>query len=146
MSYINCLPLKLTFSEVTACFIFKKLLKAICFLHSRKVVHLDIKADNILIDGELHPDRSDEWIKLADLGLGYACEKSSDDVINIFVGTKAYQSPQIKEKLPYKAFEADFFALGVSLFVLLVGYLPFGETGDMGVGSQYALIADGNSE
>lgn len=109
------------------------------------MVHLDIKEDNILIDGDLDLDRPDEWIKIADFGLGHVCEDSSLD-LNIFVGTRAYQSPQIKERIPYKAFEADFFALIVVFFKLLVGYLPFGENGDMGEGSQYELIVNGQAD
>ena len=92
-SYIVPLPpLPATFSEGTVRFIIKKLLKAICFLHSRKVFHLDIKEENILVDGDLDLDRPDEWIKIADLGLGHVCEDLSKD-LNIFVGTRAYQSP-----------------------------------------------------
>lgn len=61
-------PLK-PFSEKTALFLFVQLVKAVQYIHSKGVFHLDIKLENALVDGPLDLENSDNWVKLADFGL-----------------------------------------------------------------------------
>ena len=70
-------PLK-PFSEKTALFLFIQLIKAVKYIHSRGVYHLDIKLENILVDGPLDLDNSDNWLKLADFGLSKSIDQGDD--------------------------------------------------------------------
>ena len=74
-------------TEGTARFIIKKLIRGMLFSHSRKVVHLDIKIENIMIDGELNLANYESWVKFADYGLSHVCIDSTDEIINNFSGT-----------------------------------------------------------
>ena len=55
--------------------------------HKRKVVNLDIKPENIMIDGELNLANFKSWVKYADFGLSHVCIDSTDEIINIYGGS-----------------------------------------------------------
>ena len=97
-------------------YIFKNILKAVQNIHELGIFHLDIKLENILIDGEYN-------IKLADFGLAELKENTINGKLKDFRGTYLYASPQMFQE--YDPIKADIFSLGISLFILVLGEPPF---------------------
>lgn len=103
------------FSENEAASIMKKLIRAVNHCHASGVVHRDIKPENIMFgaDGEL---------KLIDFGLS---RRVSDKytTMNTIAGTPFYMAPEVLDG-EYNS-QCDIWSLGVLLYVLVCGYLPF---------------------
>lgn len=91
-------------------------------LHCNRVIHKDIKPANILI----HPDT--KQIKLIDFSIASLLPKESQEIKNPhgLEGTLAYLSPEQTGRMNRGIdYRSDFYALGVTLFELLAGQLPF---------------------
>ncbi|OCT67460.1 hypothetical protein XELAEV_18038756mg [Xenopus laevis] len=86
------------------------------FLHDHNIVHRDIKPENILIDGTGYP-------KLADFGLSKAVHHPDDKIMGL-AGTRCYMAPEMYMKNVYDRC-VDWWAVGVTMFEMLVGKLPF---------------------
>jgi serine/threonine protein kinase len=73
-------------------FFLLQMVESMEYMHSRRVVHRDLKLENILIDDQLN-------LKIADFG--FACYKSID-CLKSYRGTMTYMAPEIKEGKTYK--------------------------------------------
>jgi len=83
------------------------------------VVHRDLKLENIVVDSQYN-------LKLCDFSLARTfAEGSCVGVYYSRVGTERYMAPELVEGKPYKGNTTDIFALGVVLFVLVTGVMPF---------------------
>eukprot|EP00916_Digyalum_oweni_P019603 GHVL01032672.1.p1 GENE.GHVL01032672.1~~GHVL01032672.1.p1 ORF type:complete len:416 (+),score=67.11 GHVL01032672.1:128-1375(+) len=99
--------------------IFQQILKAVHFCHSHSLVHRDLKLENILLD-EFNVCR------IADFGL-------ADNVIaaqNTHCGTEAYLAPEVLKGLPLDPYKIDIWALGIVLYAITQGCLPFSSSLD----------------
>lgn len=105
-------------SEPEARKILIDVIQGLIYLHSRRIIHHDIKLENFLIG-------SDGKVKIADFGIS-AVLKNENEKKYTFCGTANYLSPEIVEKENKgHSFEVDIWAVGVSAFIMLTGQQPF---------------------
>ncbi|XP_014273790.3 serine/threonine-protein kinase SIK3 [Halyomorpha halys] len=107
-------------SEEQACRIFHQIVAAVSYCHSRNVVHRDLKAENLLLDANMN-------IKLADFGFSNNFEAGKK--LCTCCGSPPYAAPELFQGVQYDGPKADIWSLGVVLYVLVCGSLPFdGQT------------------
>ncbi|AFY56346.1 PAS domain S-box [Rivularia sp. PCC 7116] len=112
---------------ISACFqdffsISLQLVEILHHLHQNRVIHKDIKPANILINPET------KQVKLIDFSIASLLPKETQEIINpnVLEGTLAYISPEQTGRMNRGIdYRSDFYALGVTLFELLTGELPF---------------------
>jgi len=84
-----------------------------------KIIHRDVKPDNIMLTQEGH-------VKLADLGLAKSTEEDTTvTTVGSGIGTPAYISPEQSQSAGEVDCRADIYSLGITLFQLVTGRLPF---------------------
>ena len=102
---------------------FAKIIKGIKYLHKNNILHRDLKLDNILLDKQMSP-------KICDFGISsiYVPNKKIFDT----GGTPAYLAPEVIKAQGEVGPKSDVWSLGVLLFLLSFGYVPF-KANDMQV-------------
>ena len=107
-------------SEKTAKFLFRQIILGIKHIHEHKIVHRDIKLENILID-------LNNNIKICDFGIGRILT-SNKQLLHDKCGTPMYMAPEIllsSKSQGYEGFPVDIWSSGISLYIMLSGTLPF---------------------
>ncbi|KAI1437728.1 hypothetical protein GGR50DRAFT_643875 [Xylaria sp. CBS 124048] len=116
MDLFDYIELRATMDEGECRSIFVQVAKAIHHLHiEAKVVHRDIKDENVVLDG-------DGNIKLIDFGSAAYIKSGPFDV---FVGTIDYAAPEVLAGKPYGGKEQDVWALGILLYTIIYKENPF---------------------
>ncbi|XP_074652924.1 serine/threonine-protein kinase DCLK3-like isoform X2 [Tubulanus polymorphus] len=105
------------FSEKKAASMVTDLTNALFYLHSRNIVHRDMKPENLLV---CHNKDESMTLKLGDFGLAMEVDKP----IMTVCGTPTYVAPEILSEIGY-GLEVDMWALGVITYILLCGFPPF---------------------
>ncbi|HXX63165.1 MAG TPA: protein kinase, partial [Bacteroidota bacterium] len=100
--------------------------------HSHAIIHRDIKTDNMMLTG-------DGRLKITDFGLALLQGKSPLSPESGMVGTLGYMSPEQIQGGPIDE-RTDIYSLGIVLFELLTGRLPF--MGEHEAGLVYAIVND----
>ncbi|XP_045479260.1 serine/threonine-protein kinase SIK2-like isoform X2 [Harmonia axyridis] len=95
---------------------FWQILSAVEYCHNRNIVHRDLKAENLLLD-------SNNNIKIADFG--FSNYYSTTGQLSTWCGSPPYAAPEVFEGKKYIGPEIDIWSLGVVLYVLVCGALPF---------------------
>lgn len=108
------------FGEAMAAAVVRQLAEGLQHVHARHVIHADIKPENLLYVSS-HPDSE---VKLADFGLAVFCGGSHPATVKNWRGTISYSAPEMVEAKHWDH-AVDLWAVGVLLFVLLGGYMPF---------------------
>lgn len=122
MDLFDYIDIKRRIPEKNAKHIIRQLTSALCYLHEEKeYAHLDVKPENILI----LPKSGD--IKIIDFG---ASQPISPYLLTTFKGTRQYASPEILFQKSYDPVAADVWAVGVTLFKMVMGHLPFKKSRD----------------
>ncbi|XP_076879103.1 maternal embryonic leucine zipper kinase [Brachyhypopomus gauderio] len=99
---------------------FRQIISALAYVHSKGYAHRDLKPENLLID-------EDHNLKLIDFGL---CAKPKGGLgyeLMTCCGSPAYAAPELIQGKAYIGSEADVWSMGVLLYALLCGYLPFDD-------------------
>jgi calcium-dependent protein kinase len=99
----------------------KSLLSAISYCHERNIIHRDLKPENILFDNISGKDRNFE-IKVIDFGAAVFLDPGQ--LYNDRFGTVYYVAPEIVKGKGYNN-KCDIWSMGVILFALLCGEVPF---------------------
>lgn len=107
-----------TLDEYTALDITKQIAKALSAAHKKGVIHRDIKPHNILISSE------GRNVKVADFGIAKAATNSTMTNIGSIIGSVHYFSPEQAKGKPVKN-NADLYSLGIVLYEMLLGKVPF---------------------
>mmetsp|Transcript_83059 Transcript_83059/g.131045 ORF Transcript_83059/g.131045 Transcript_83059/m.131045 type:complete len:712 (-) Transcript_83059:106-2241(-) len=98
--------------------LYQQVVEGVSFCHERLVVHRDLKLENLLLD------KSAERVKIIDFG--FASQVATKGTkLRAFCGTPSYMAPEIVKGEAYSGFATDVWALGVVVFALLAGTLPF---------------------
>ncbi|XP_030325901.1 maternal embryonic leucine zipper kinase isoform X4 [Strigops habroptila] len=113
-------------SEEEARVFFRQIVSAIAYVHSQGYAHRDLKPENLLIDEEHN-------LKLIDFGLCAKPKGGLDYHLNTCCGSPAYAAPELIQGKAYIGSEADIWSMGVLLYALLCGYLPFDDDNVMAV-------------
>ncbi len=95
---------------------FTQICLAIKHIHDRKILHRDLKSQNIFLSKH-------GLIKLGDFGIS-KCLNFTLDKAKTFIGTPLYLSPEIVQNLPY-SFKSDIWSLGVLLYEMCALKMPF---------------------
>lgn len=104
-------------TELTSKHVFKDILSAVSYCHSKGVVHLDIKLENIIFGPGLTPHLTD---------FGLACFYShKSKFLTTYGGSLQYAAPEVLGAIPYDGFKADAWSCGVVLFCMLFGEFPW---------------------
>ena len=103
-------------SEPMTKVIFKQIIEGLRYIHKKKIVHRDIKLDNILID-------LTNTVKICDFGVSKKINKG--DIMYDHCGTPAYIAPEIFKNRGYEGFSCDIWSAGVTLYYMLSGVQPF---------------------
>ena len=110
-------------SETFLAFITKQILDGLYYIHKNKIIHMDIKQQNILIDKNLE-------VKITDfsVSLSYEKVKSHEKIKLPLAGTHPFMSPEVLSKAQIDIEDAskiDMFSLGVMLYNLSIGDFPY---------------------
>ncbi|XP_052616209.1 serine/threonine-protein kinase SIK2 isoform X3 [Peromyscus californicus insignis] len=95
---------------------FWQILSAVDYCHDRKIVHRDLKAENLLLDNNMN-------IKIADFGFGNFFK--TGELLATWCGSPPYAAPEVFEGQHYEGPQLDIWSMGVVLYVLVCGALPF---------------------
>ena len=125
----------------TARALFGQMVSGVEHMHCHGVCHLDLKLENVMLSAD------GRQVKVVDLGLWHDLERGYVTE-NGYRGSPAYMAPEVfanrdvdarRAILPYDGRAADVWSLGVCLFVMTLGFYPFGEEP---VRAHYATLSE----
>ncbi|KAF9926831.1 hypothetical protein FBU30_003653 [Linnemannia zychae] len=107
--------------ERDACRLFAQLMSGVHYLHSKQIVHRDLKLENLLLDRNRN-------IMITDFGFANQFDSTTRDLMSTSCGSPCYAAPElvISDGL-YVGSGVDIWSCGVILYAMLAGYLPFDD-------------------
>uniref|UniRef100_A0A182FEY7 non-specific serine/threonine protein kinase n=1 Tax=Anopheles albimanus TaxID=7167 RepID=A0A182FEY7_ANOAL len=105
--------------EEEAARIFSQIVSAVDYCHRHGIVHRDLKAENVLLDTDMN-------VKLADFGFSNTFVEGQP--LRTWCGSPPYAAPEVFQGVEYDGPKSDIWSLGVVLYVLVCGALPFDGT------------------
>uniref|UniRef100_A0A8C5R0N5 Microtubule affinity regulating kinase 2 n=1 Tax=Leptobrachium leishanense TaxID=445787 RepID=A0A8C5R0N5_9ANUR len=103
-------------TEKTLYLVMEYIVSAVQYCHQKFIVHRDLKAENLLLDSDMN-------IKIADFG--FSNEFTFGNKLDTFCGSPPYAAPELFQGKKYDGPEVDVWSLGVILYTLVSGSLPF---------------------
>jgi serine/threonine protein kinase len=111
--------------------IISQICEGLSVAHQRKIIHLDLKPNNIFL---LNVGTSNEKIKIIDFGLSRIIQSTLGSTLSRVVGTPQYMAPEVFENRASHL--SDIYSLGILSYEMLTGLLPFNNS------QIYALLRD----
>ncbi|KAK0554620.1 hypothetical protein OC845_000652 [Tilletia horrida] len=107
--------------EKDACKLFAQLISGVSYLHQKKIIHRDLKLENLLLDRNRN-------VIITDFGFANNFEDKRDDLMATSCGSPCYAAPElvVQDGL-YAGSAVDVWSCGVILYAMLAGYLPFDD-------------------
>ncbi|KAL0231935.1 hypothetical protein PCE1_002932 [Barthelona sp. PCE] len=105
--------------EKEACKFFHQIINGVDYCHQHGIIHRDLKPENLLLDEHKN-------IKMIDFGLSNTLK--GDSLLTTCCGSPAYAAPEMIAGKPYTGPGVDIWSLGVILYALICGYLPFEDS------------------
>ncbi|KAK0564987.1 hypothetical protein OC844_001441 [Tilletia horrida] len=107
--------------EKDACRLFAQLISGVSYLHQKKIIHRDLKLENLLLDRHRN-------VIITDFGFANNFEDKRDDLMATSCGSPCYAAPElvVQDGL-YAGSAVDVWSCGVILYAMLAGYLPFDD-------------------
>ena len=103
-------------SEEESSFFFYQIVNGLEYIHSKGIIHRDLKPENLLLT-------SNHKLKIIDFGLSNFF--NGKKLLSTPCGSPCYASPEMVSGENYNGFYSDIWALGIILFAMTCGYLPF---------------------
>jgi len=123
-----------TLTELKCAHFTLDMLKAVNYIHENRVIHLDLKPQNIMMRHRQDPGREDYRVKLIDFGLAKELD-ANGRVRTGFAGTVGFMAPEVANaqyKQDYASPASDLFSLGVIVYMLVSGGRePFWDGSDI---------------
>lgn len=119
--------------EPTSCRLFAQLISGVSYIHSKGLVHRDLKLENLLLD------KHDNLI-ITDFGFVNEYY-SHNELMKTSCGSPCYAAPELViSTKPYEARKADIWSCGIILFAMLAGYLPWDDDSENPDGDDIARL------
>ena len=106
--------------------IFFQIMLGVQFVHSMNLSHRDLKLENILLS-----DKKKSCVKLTDFGFIREFNPQSRRFLTTICGTTVYMAPELLSGQKYSGFAIDVWSLGIILYTMLYGVLPFDDDDEM---------------
>lgn len=116
---------RVSLSEENARLVFQQMLNGVSYAHNQRVCHRDLKLENLLLK-----EASLDCVKIADFGLSDFYRPGS--VVKSDVGTLAFLAPEVFRGSANAGPPLDVWSMGVILFTMLCGRLPFDSAASSG--------------
>ncbi|EEQ40507.1 Protein kinase domain family protein [Clavispora lusitaniae] len=101
--------------------LFAQLVSGVDYMHSKGLIHRDLKLENLLLDKHRN-------IIISDFGFVNSYNKDKNDLMKTSCGSPCYAAPElVLTQSPYSGRKVDIWSLGVILYAMLAGYLPFDD-------------------
>lgn len=101
--------------------LFAQLVSGVDYMHSKGLIHRDLKLENLLLDKHKN-------VVISDFGFVNSYNKERSDLMKTSCGSPCYAAPElVLTQSPYEGRKVDIWSLGVILYAMLAGYLPFDD-------------------
>lgn len=108
---------------------FRELLSSVKYLHGRDIAHRDLKPENILLT-------EDCSVRVSDFGF---CEEiKGKELLTLNCGSEYYMAPEVSKGIPYDGKKSDIWSLGVILYSMTTGCLPWDLSSETKISEQAA--------
>lgn len=131
--FYKYIQIKKRLKEQLACKLFAQLISGVNYIHSKGLVHRDLKLENLLLD-------KNENLIITDFGFVNEYY-THNELMKTSCGSPCYAAPELViSTKPYEGRKADVWSCGIILFAMLAGYLPWDDDVDNPDGEDIARL------